>query len=662
MSETNVKATIKESKTAKKSSRKSHNVARTLVTVLEQAAVELVSYSYLSNTNQNVRFIPYSQESIEDLATSIATIGILQNLVVVEMSDGSLGVVAGGRRKAALALLIERGVIQSDQLIVPVKKIPAELAVAASMTENGQRKDMHSAEQIIGFHIMASEGKTPTQIGDLLGYSPRHVQRMLKLANLAPAILDMLAKDEITTEHCHVLALENDQERQLQVLEVARQQGYNGSISAYDIRRLITASEVLIRDSGKFKFVGANAFTDGEIRRDLFSESENDGYVDAVMLDSRVMSKLEQLAIEIEQVEGWSWSLARMERIKRWGEDGQKYVFLHEPAPEYTPDEQIRRDKLMASLDALDSFCDEAEVLKMQINDIEQIVINRAWTDEQKKHAGIVVSYHDGCLCVQRGVLLKEDEVQDKDNSDEQGNVPANVIISPKNAVDDINLPLLKAMSSERTLALQAALAQQTQTAVALLAWTLCMEVFGGSSMFKNPLQVRLNTSHMGLCDSAPTGENGQAYTVLMEQKEHIKALLPEDWKKDFTWLLAWPVEHIHNLMGFCVACGIDGVQNRECGRTQLSPLDGLETIMGFHLRDWWQPTKDNFFSRLSKAQICEALTQAGLTCAASDAEKMKKGDAAEFAEKYMANNRWVPRWMKAETIEAPLASNDIAA
>ncbi|MCW7764554.1 ParB/RepB/Spo0J family partition protein [Photorhabdus luminescens] len=661
MSETNVKASTKASKAAKKSSRKSPDVAQSLVMVLEQAIVELVPYSHLSDTDQNVRFIPYSQESVEELATSIAAVGILQNLVVVEMPDGSLGVAAGGRRKAALALLIERGVIQPDQLIVPVKKIPADLAVAASMTENGQRKDMHPAEQIVGFHSMASEGKIPAQIGDLLGYSPRHVQRMLKLASLAPAILDMLAKDEITTEHCHVLALENNQERQLQVLEAARQQSYNGRISVYDIRRIITASEVLISNNSKFKFVGAGAFTDGEIRRDLFSENE-DGYVDTVLLDSRVMSKLEQSAIEIEEAEGWSWSLARMERVKNWGEDGLKYVLLPEPAPEYTPDEQTRRDKLMASLDALDSFCDEAEVLEAQINDIEQAVINRAWTDEQKNHAGIVVSYHNGCLCVQRGVLLKEDEVQDKDNSNGQSNIPTNVITPPKNAVDNINLPLLKAMSSERTLAVQAALAQQTQTAVALLAWTLCMAVFGGHSMFKNPLQVRLNTSHRGLCESAPTGENGQAYTALMEQKEHIKALLPEGWKKDFTWLLAWPVERVHSLMGFCVACGIDGVQNRECGRTQLSPLDELETIMGFHLRDWWQPTKDDFFGRLSKAQICEALTEAGLTGAASDVEKMKKGDVAEFAEKYMANNRWVPEWMKTETTETHLVSNDIAA
>ncbi|ETJ31504.1 hypothetical protein Q604_UNBC14008G0001, partial [human gut metagenome] len=40
-------------------------------------------------------------------------------------------------------------------------------ATAASMTENGHRRDMHPAEQIAGFRAMAQEGKTPAQIGDL---------------------------------------------------------------------------------------------------------------------------------------------------------------------------------------------------------------------------------------------------------------------------------------------------------------------------------------------------------------------------------------------------------------------------------------------------------------------------------------------------------------
>ena len=40
---------------------------------------------------------------------------------------------------------------------------------------------------------------------------------MLKLADLAPVILDALAEDRITTEHCQALALENDTARQVQV-------------------------------------------------------------------------------------------------------------------------------------------------------------------------------------------------------------------------------------------------------------------------------------------------------------------------------------------------------------------------------------------------------------------------------------------------------------
>ncbi|EFH6188464.1 hypothetical protein ACPEH3_03545, partial [Escherichia coli] len=83
-----------------------------------------------------------------------------------------------------------------------------------------------------------------------------------------------------------------------------------------------------------------------------------------------------------------------------------------------------------------------------------------------------------------------------------------------------------------------------------------------------------------------------------------------------------------------------------ECGHTSRSPLDTLESAIGFHMRDWWQPTKANFFGHLKKPQIIAALNEAGLSGAARDAEKMKKGDAAEHAEFHMKDNRWVPGWM----------------
>ncbi|MXE16628.1 hypothetical protein FQ012_26030, partial [Escherichia coli] len=77
-------------------------------------------------------------------------------------------------------------------------------------------------------------------------------------------------------------------------------------------------------------------------------------------------------------------------------------------------------------------------------------------------------------------------------------------------------------------------------------------------------------------------------------------------------------------------------VQTRNCGHTSRSPLDSLETAIGFHMRDWWQPTKANFFGHLKKPQIIATLNEAGLSGAARDAEKMKKGDAAEHAEFHM--------------------------
>ncbi len=149
------------------------------------------------------------------------------------------------------------------------------------MTENGHRRDMHS-EQIAGFRAMAQEGKTPAQTGDLLGYSPRHVQRMLKLADLAPVILDApLAEDRITTEHCQALALENDTTRQVQVFEAACQSGWGGKPDVRVIRNLITESEVAVAGNSKFRFVGADAFSPDELRTDLFSD-DGDGYVDRV--------------------------------------------------------------------------------------------------------------------------------------------------------------------------------------------------------------------------------------------------------------------------------------------------------------------------------------------------------------------------------------------
>ncbi|HED3507581.1 TPA: ParB/RepB/Spo0J family partition protein [Escherichia coli] len=626
-----------KAKTERKSSRNPSKVQETaLSALLAQTAEVSVPLASLIKSPLNVRTVPYSAESVSELADSIKGVGLLQNLVVHALPGDRYGVAAGGRRLAALNMLAECNILPADWP-VRVKIIPQELATAASMTENGQRRDMHPAEQIAGFRAMAQEGKTPAQIGDLLGYSPRHVQRMLKLADLAPVILDALAEDRITTEHCQALALESDTARQVQVFEAACQSGWGGKPDVRVIRNLITESEVAVKDNTKFRFVGADAFSPDELRTDLFSD-DGEGYVDRVALDTALLEKLQAVAEHLREAEGWGWCAGRMEPVGECREDAGTYRCLPEPEAVLTEAEEERLNELMTRYDALENQCEESDLLEAEMKLMRCMAKVRAWTPEMRAGSGVVVSWRYGNVCVQRGVQLRsEDDVADDADRTEQ--------VQEKAAVEEISLPLLTKMSSERTLAVQAALMQQPDKSLALLAWTLCLNVFG-SGAYSKPAQISLECKHYSLTSDAPSGKEGAAFMALMAEKARLAALLPEGWARDMTALLSLSQEVLLSLLSFCTACSIHGVQTRNCGHTSRSPLDSLETAIGFHMRDWWQPTKANFFEHLKKPQIIAALNEAGLSGAARDAEKMKKGDAAEHAEFHMKDNRWVPGWM----------------
>lgn len=629
--------TKSEPKSTRKASRKPAKTQETVLSALlaqtEEVSVPLAS---LIKSPLNVRTVPYSAESVSELADSIKGVGLLQNLVVHALPGDRHGVAAGGRRLAALNMLAERGIIPADWP-VRVKIISQELATAASMTENGHRRDMHPAEQIAGFCAMAQEGKTPAQIGDLLGYSPRHVQRMLKLADLAPVILDALAEDLITTEHCQALALENDTARQVQVFEAACQSGWGGKPEVQTIRRLVTESEVAVAGNSKFRFVGADAFSPDELRTDLFSDDEG-GYVDCVALDAALLEKLQAVAEHLREAEGWGWCAGRMEPVGECREDAGTYRCLPEPEAVLTEAEEERLNELMTRYDALENQCEESDLLEAEMKLMRCMAKVRAWTPEMRAGSGVVVSWRYGNVCVQRGVQLRsEDDAADDADRTEQ--------VQEKAPVEEISLPLLTKMSSERTLAVQAALMQQPDKSLALLAWTLCLNVFG-SGAYSKPAQISLECKHYSLTSDAPSGKDGAAFLALMAEKARLAALLPEGWSRDMTTFLSLSQEVLLSLLSFCTACSIHGVQTREHGHTSRSPLDSLESAIGFHMRDWWQPTKANFFGHLQKLQIIDALNDAGLSGAARDAEKMKKGDAAEHAEFHMKDNRWVPGWM----------------
>ncbi|MDN0154488.1 ParB/RepB/Spo0J family partition protein [Klebsiella pneumoniae] len=637
-------------KTSKKAVKPAESAA--LKAALEAAQIEMVPLSALVKSPLNVRTIPYPPESVREMADSILAVGLIQNLVVHTLPDGLSGVAAGGRRLAALQLLQREQRIGAGHQVI-VKRVSDELAVVASMVENNNRVAMHPAEQISGFRTLSEQGKTPAQIGDQLGYSSRHVQRMLKLANLAPELIALLAENKLDVEQCQALSLESDPARQVEIYQRVKAQ--HSYAPAHMLKRAITDTEISVRDA-RFVFVGREAYeaAGGGVREDLFSAQEGDGTADGVLVERLVQEKLESAALAVEMQEGWSWSLAREGAVRNYGDDREHYLVLPEPEGELSADEQQRLDELYATQKATATYEDEAAI-QVLIDEIEDAASIRAWTPEQKAASGVVASLSDGELRIQRGVQKKVQEAV-ADGQESTGTQASLHVVSRStpDAAEGISLPLLKKMSSERTLAVQAELVRQPQKAVALMVWRLCSCVFHYCITTRHPFVMNLGVHHSSLTSEAPTGENGQAWQSLMQEKARLEALLPEGWKNDFTTFFALDGQTLMSLMAFCTACSVDGVQTREHGHTRRSDLDGVEAALGFHLRDWWQPTADNFLGLLSKNQIVAALNDAGLTGAASDAEKMKKGDAASHAEQWLSGTRWVPGWMQSPDAATP--------
>ncbi|WOZ79921.1 ParB/RepB/Spo0J family partition protein [Kosakonia sacchari] len=627
---------------------------------LRLAPVGYAPFSRFVASEFNARIIQHSDEEIAAYAASIKALGILHNLIVVENDDGTLGVVCGNGRRRGTGLLVEQGVIGADEPFIPYKIIPKDLARAASLAEDSH-KAMHPAEQIIGFRAMAAEGSTPAQIGDLFGFSPRHVQRILSLANLAPELLEELTHDRITLELCQVITLEHDQRRQLEIWNTARATFGSGMPYVSWLKSQISNIKMRM-DSALFRFVGEEAYlaAGGIIDRDLFSD-EGEGFADRLLTERLLREKLAAEAERLKQEEGWAWCDSRMDELR---EDAEWRL----PEPELTAEEEAEIRKLDEQIEVSETE-DDVNSFQQQIEDIEDAAVTRLFTPEFKAAHGVVVSFECGSYHVQRGVKhvdVTEDSGSDADDAGTESHLPdaagkTSAYTSTRTRIeaDEYSEKLVKAMSAERTLAVQGALAGKPDIAVALLVWTLCREVFDAryDHRVSLPLDITLR-QQWGLKTDAPSGENGQGYTTLRNMKRALKAELPLKWEQDFTWLLTWPADRLQALLGFCIATGISGQQGREMGYTRASRLDNLEAAMDFDLRDWWQPDAENYFGRISKDQIGDALAEAGCEDRAREALKLKKTEAALLAEKTVAETRWIPGWMKRPE---PAAQQDTA-
>lgn len=666
-----------------KSTAKKNPLAEKIEAALAKAVRKTATLGQLVLTDLNVRKKKSSQTSIEGLAASIRSAGLLMNLVVFEMDDGRYGVAAGERRTLALRWLMEQendadkttpdGIV-TDDYPVEVLVVSKAMARVVSMMENSQREQMHPADQVTAFRDLSADGQTPAQIGDLLGFSTRHVQRCLRLATMAPVLLDALADDQITLDQLQALSATDDHQRQCDVWENA----YGWAAAPQHLREAVLKGEVSARDNSQLAFVGREIYeaAGGTFKFDLFTD---EGFLtEPAMLERLAREKLHALAQQVAEVEGWSWAEGRISAIKTWGEDAELYRELTEPQPEFTADEQAeiarlkaRFSELEAAFEAADADTDthalnvENDAVEADIARLTAQVIIRSWPQAMRSSSGVVASLRNGEVVYQRGIVLRASEATDKSGDDNGEGTSTTETAAQKTKEKGLSSALITSLSAERTLAVMGALVENPTVALALHTHTLVVKVFG-SRYAGSLLQTSLTPKRAELLTKAPTAEGSRADRQLGELHAQWEAKLPPEWNTDFSWLLTWEQAEVVALLTYCVGLSLDAVQLWPAKDGKVGDaLTPLEHALDFTLRDWWQPTKANYFGRISKELMSDALLDGGKVVQAASVLKMKKGDAAQLAEDELTASGWVPECLlpvAEDTTTLQVADNSAAA
>jgi ParB family chromosome partitioning protein len=118
--------------------------------ILEALQPAEIPLNKLLAWNGNVRTTAMD-EAIDELAASIAAVGLLQNLVVRKEPRGKFAVVAGRRRLLALSHLANQGSLKSSWP-VPCQIVEEGANLTEiSLSENVVRAAMHPADEFEAF-------------------------------------------------------------------------------------------------------------------------------------------------------------------------------------------------------------------------------------------------------------------------------------------------------------------------------------------------------------------------------------------------------------------------------------------------------------------------------------------------------------------------------
>ncbi len=677
----------------------------TAVQKITLASSRDIPFNKLVLSQANVRRVK-AGVSLDDLAASIARRGLIQSLHVRAVLDadgtetGMFEVPAGGRRYRALELLVRAKRLART---APVPCVVSDassgiLVEEISLAENDERAPLHPLDQFRAFLAMREKGMTEEAIAAAFFVGVNVVKQRLRLASVAPALLDVYAEDGMTLDMLMAFTVSEDHARQEQVWAAISDSWQK---EPWQIRRMLTESTVRASDK-RALFVGVEAYEEagGGVLRDLFQSDDGGWLQDAGLLDRLATEKLRTLADEIAG-EGWKWIEAAVSLP--YGVAGGLRALAGTPL-DLLPEEEATIAALTEENDRLVAEYQDADELPDAVDErLGEIEAALAAFDERPvrynpaeiARAGVFVSLgSDGRLLVDRGYVRPDDEapvtaepegepgaVSDVDHADgnEVPTAPAiqravitigGAAAEPEPEEEDGIRPLpdrlLAELTAHRTLALRDAVAGNPHVAMTALLHKLVLDTFrhrsGLGCLEASVRQVYFPAQADDLKDSASARS-------VDERQAAWAADLPEEDDALWDWLAALDEASRMALLAHCVAFGVNALYekpNPHSGHgvsehsldVRLTQADRLAHATGLDMvAAGWRPTAANYLGRVTKARIVEAVREGAGERSAQLIGHLKKGDMAKEAERLLADSGWLPEPLRLAEADASVAN-----
>lgn len=199
-----------------------------------------------ANPNQPRR--EFDEDSLQELATSIKEIGIIQPITLRQVADKRYQIIAGERRWRASQL--------AGLTAIPayIRTIKDENVMEMALVENIQREDLNAIEIALAYeHLLTNTGMTQEKVSERVGKSRTAIANYLRLLKLPAQVQMALQNKEIDMGHARALLSIDSPSLQIKLFKEIQRNAYSVRKVEELVKQLKNGEEIT---SGKKKISG----------------------------------------------------------------------------------------------------------------------------------------------------------------------------------------------------------------------------------------------------------------------------------------------------------------------------------------------------------------------------------------------------------------------